>query len=113
VDLWSNFVARQPLDPLAVRVDTLSAGQRQRLALARVLCQNARIVVLDEPDANLDRAGIALVARLVRELASDRMVAFAAHTPDLLQQADRVIVLAPSARGANTSATSLRTAQAG
>jgi ABC-type transport system involved in cytochrome bd biosynthesis fused ATPase/permease subunit len=47
----------------------------------------------DEPDANLGRAGIALVAQLLRELAGRAMVTFAAHTPELLAVADRVVVL--------------------
>ena len=80
-------------DPLAVRVDSLSVGERQRVALARLICRDAGLFLLDEPDANLDRAGIALVAELLRELAGRAMVAFAAHTPELLAVADRVVVL--------------------
>lgn len=69
---------------LDTAIGELSAGQRQRLALARVLLQNASIYLLDEPDANLDRAGIALVGEIVRELvARGRMVAIAAHTDEL------------------------------
>ena len=80
-------------DPLAVRVGSLSVGERQRVALARLMCREASLFLLDEPDANLDRAGIALVAGLLRELAGQGMVAFAAHTPELLAVADRVVVL--------------------
>lgn len=81
-------------DPLAVNIDTLSVGERQRLGLARLLCQDASsLVLLDEPDANLDRRGISLVANLVRELARGRMVAVVAHNEELLDGADRVIVL--------------------
>jgi ABC-type transport system involved in cytochrome bd biosynthesis fused ATPase/permease subunit len=80
-------------DPLAVRVDSLSVGQRQRVALARLLCRDAGLFLLDEPDANLDRAGIQLVAELLRELAARGMVAFAAHTPELLAVAERVVAL--------------------
>jgi ABC-type transport system involved in cytochrome bd biosynthesis fused ATPase/permease subunit len=80
-------------DPLAVPVDTLSIGQRQRIALARALCRDASLYLLDEPDANLDRAGILLVAEMVRELAKAHWVILAAHTPELLEVADRVIVL--------------------
>jgi ABC-type multidrug transport system fused ATPase/permease subunit len=80
-------------DPLAVSVDALSVGQRQRLALARMLCRDALIFVLDEPDANLDRAGIELVANLIRELAIGHTVILAAHTPELLRLANRVVVL--------------------
>jgi ABC-type transport system involved in cytochrome bd biosynthesis fused ATPase/permease subunit len=80
-------------DPLSVRVDSLSVGERQRVALARLLCRDSALFLLDEPDANLDRSGIAVVAELLRELATRGMVAFAAHTPELLAAADRVIVL--------------------
>ena len=80
-------------DPLRARVDSLSVGERQRVALARLLCRDASLFLLDEPDANLDRAGIALVAELLRELGGRAMVAFAAHTPELLAVADRVVVL--------------------
>jgi ABC-type bacteriocin/lantibiotic exporter with double-glycine peptidase domain len=73
-------------DPLEVSVGDLSAGQRQRLALARVLLRDAKVVLLDEPDANLDRSGIALVSSVVGELgARGVMVAIAAHTPELAE----------------------------
>jgi ABC-type multidrug transport system fused ATPase/permease subunit len=89
-----DVLRRASADPLAVRVDSLSIGERQRVALARLLCREASLFLLDEPDANLDRAGIALVAELLRELSKRGMVAFAAHTPELLGVADRVVVLA-------------------
>jgi ATP-binding cassette subfamily C protein CydCD len=78
---------------LDARVETLSVGQRQRVALARVLCRDVALYVLDEPDANLDRAGIMLVAGLVRELATTKMIVLAAHTPELLESADQIVVL--------------------
>lgn len=91
--LWASLEAHAQGDPLDTRVATLSVGERQRLGLARVLCVATSVVLLDEPDANLDAEGIRLVSRLIRELARDRMVAFAAHTPDLLEVADHLVNL--------------------
>jgi ABC-type multidrug transport system fused ATPase/permease subunit len=84
---------RMGSQPLDVSVDVLSTGQRQRVALARMLCRDADLFLLDEPDQNLDRGGIALVEDIVRELAKARMVLLAAHTPELLQLAERVVTL--------------------
>jgi ABC-type transport system involved in cytochrome bd biosynthesis fused ATPase/permease subunit len=78
---------------LEARVDELSVGQRQRVGLARLLCRRAAIVMLDEPDANLDRAGIALLTALLRDLSRDHLVLVAAHSPELLSAVDRVVTL--------------------
>jgi ATP-binding cassette subfamily C protein CydD len=97
VGLWAALAARREEDPLGIRVGTLSAGQRQRLALARALCRPARLFVLDEPDANLDAEGITLVGHIVREVAAGGMVLLAAHTSELVRLADDVITLVPTA----------------
>ncbi len=81
---------------LDAAVGELSAGQRQRVAFARVLLQDAAIYLLDEPDANLDRAGIALVGTIVRELVErGRMVAIAAHTEELASVPGTRVTLTP------------------
>ena len=69
VDLLTPL-RRAGSDPLAVRIGQLSVGQRQRVGVARLLCQPASLVLLDEPDANLDRSGIATMVRLVQELGA-------------------------------------------
>lgn len=93
VGLLDTLRARQS-DALGVRVGELSAGQRQRVALARILLQDAQIVLLDEPDANLDRDGVRLVAALVAELvASGKMVVIAAHAAELSEiPASRIVL---------------------
>ncbi|GAA4951495.1 thiol reductant ABC exporter subunit CydD [Yinghuangia aomiensis] len=75
----------------------LSAGQRQRLALARAFLADRPIVLLDEPTANLDGASEHAVVEAVRELARGRTVLLVAHRPALLAVADRVVRLAPAA----------------
>jgi ABC-type multidrug transport system fused ATPase/permease subunit len=83
-------------DPLAVPVGELSSGQRQRVALARVLACEAKLVLLDEPEANLDAAGVEMVGRLVRELAAEgRMVAVAVHAASLAGVSAARLDLAP------------------
>jgi ABC-type bacteriocin/lantibiotic exporter with double-glycine peptidase domain len=86
-------------------VGVLSAGQRQRVALARVLLRRAPLVILDEPDANLDRDGVAFVRSLIEELVSEKaMVAFAAHTPELAAIPGVRVPLERRARTADPSA---------
>ncbi len=73
----------------------LSGGQRQRLALARALYGSPALLVLDEPNANLDDVGEAALARAIRDLkAAGKTVFMVLHQRNLLALADRVLVLA-------------------
>jgi thiol reductant ABC exporter CydD subunit len=69
----------------------LSAGQLQRLALARAFLRDAPLVVLDEPTANLDAENAALVAEAIERLRPGRTVLLAVHEPRLAALADRVV----------------------
>src|SRR5215218_5879005 len=67
----------------------LSAGQRQRLGLARALLRDAPLLVLDEPTVHLDPAAAARVAATVEGLRGTRTVLLITHDPDLAARADR------------------------
>jgi ABC-type transport system involved in cytochrome bd biosynthesis fused ATPase/permease subunit len=90
----ATALAGRAVAALDVVIGELSAGQRQRVALARVLLRDASVYLLDEPDANLDRDGIRLVGELVSELVQrGRMIAIAAHTTELTSLAGTRVTL--------------------
>ncbi len=80
----------------------LSAGQRQRIALARAFLADRPVLLLDEPTANLDGETEASVVEAVRRLAEGRTVLLVVHRPALLPLADRVLRLAGPEGGAGS-----------
>lgn len=79
----------------------LSGGQRQRVALARALYGAPVFVVLDEPNASLDEAGHAALARALQDCkARGTTVVVMTHLPSVLAVADKMLVLAGGAQQA-------------
>ena len=71
----------------------LSAGETQRIALARAFLREAALVVLDEPTANLDPESAAIVGAAIERLRRDRTVLLIAHRPELAAHSDRIVRL--------------------
>jgi iron complex transport system ATP-binding protein len=70
--------------PLAERnVQTLSGGEKQRVLIARALAQQPRVLLLDEPTANLDLYHQHAIVRLVRRLAAEQGLAVVAAIHDI------------------------------
>ncbi|CAN5743316.1 ABC transporter ATP-binding protein [soil metagenome] len=81
-----HLAAREPL--------ALSGGEQQRVAIASILVMGTRLIVLDEPTAQLDPGGTADVAALLGELAADgRAVFVAEHASEVLAVVARCLVL--------------------
>ena len=72
---------------------TLSAGERQRIALARALVRPAPILLLDEPTASLDPPTVERIAPAIEPWLAGRTVVVAAHEPVLLPRFDAVVTL--------------------
>ena len=83
------------LDGAADRLPhTLSGGEQQRIAIARALVNEPRLVLADEPTGNLDPASGATVLRTLREIATgDRSVVLATHDREAAALADRTVVV--------------------
>jgi thiol reductant ABC exporter CydD subunit len=95
----ADVVSELPAGPDTILGDRgagLSAGERQRLALARAFLRDAPLLLLDEPTAGLDGHTEREIVQSIRRLARDRTVVLVAHRPALVAMADRVVSLVPA-----------------
>jgi len=79
--------------PLGERAARLSAGQRQRIALARAFLRDAPLLLLDEPTAHLDPQSAAGIRGAIETLMAGRTVILVTHAAGLVAGADQVLAL--------------------
>ncbi|MBM4250659.1 MAG: ABC transporter ATP-binding protein [Deltaproteobacteria bacterium] len=102
---WSRSERQEKVAALLAEVDLvrqqnqrsseLSGGQRQRVAIARALVTNPRIVLADEPTANLDSATGERIIELMKNINKTHKTTFifSTHDPQVMRQAGRIIRL--------------------
>lgn len=79
-----------PVDPAG---GLLSPGQRQRIALARALYGDPKLLILDEPNSNLDGAGESALAATLQGLRGKVTVVVVTHRNTLIQHVDKMLVI--------------------
>lgn len=91
-----NFIKQQPLGfktVLRERGLSLSNGQRQRLAIARMFLRQPRILIMDEPSSALDNESEALIQQALKRLTRGRTTFIIAHRLSTIRDADRIVII--------------------
>jgi PrtD family type I secretion system ABC transporter len=80
--------------PIGEQGVRLTPGQRQRIALARAMYGDVRLLVLDEPNASLDAEGEGALARALTEMRNEGVTSvLVTHRPSLIAHADKILIL--------------------
>lgn len=68
----------------------LSGGQKQKIAIARLIYRNSKIVVLDEPTSSLDDKSSDLMMNMLKEIKRDKLIIVISHSQEILNQCDEI-----------------------
>jgi len=79
-------------DKASNKMNQISGGQTQRVAVARALANNPRLILADEPTGNLDTKSSDNVIQLLKELNQEgHTIVIVTHNPEIAEQTDRII----------------------
>ena len=86
---------RISIDSVNAKVETLSGGQRQSVAIARTIRSNAKVIIMDEPTASLGVSEVEMLLGLIRELKTKNtaIVFVSQRLYDVFEVGDRIMVL--------------------
>lgn len=89
LEILESVEARELVDR---KPNELSGGQKQRIAIARALVKNPEIIIADEPTGNLDSETSAIIMKILKRLAEERLVIMVSHDLDYANDyGDRII----------------------
>ncbi len=91
-----DFIQSQPLGfktALHERGQSLSVGQRQRIAIARMFLHQPKILIMDEPSSALDNESESLIQEAVKRLTAGRTTFIIAHRLSTIRNADRIVTI--------------------
>lgn len=92
---WTLLEATCLLDRAHYRCRQLSGGEKQRVGLARALCNNPSLILADEPSGNLDQYHSEQIHRLLIRLCKDfdKALVIVTHDPELSRLCDKILLL--------------------
>ena len=69
----------------------LSGGQKQKIAIARLIYKGSKIIILDEPTASLDQVSSELMMKMLQELKKDKLIIIISHSSKILSECDEIL----------------------
>jgi ATP-binding cassette, subfamily B, bacterial len=96
VTLCDDFIQKLPhkYDTVLTNLgNDLSAGQKQRIAVARALCSKAKWIILDEPSSALDTATEMQLIKNLLAFCKDRTLIIITHNPQIMKLMDKILLL--------------------
>ncbi|SDB29056.1 ATP-binding cassette domain-containing protein [Eubacterium oxidoreducens] len=93
-DIYTALEKLNVLQLADEKVDVLSGGEKQRIALVRALIKKSQIILADEPTGSLDSHHTEMVFKLLKEISSERIVVVVTHNKEMAQvYADEIVEL--------------------